>query len=217
MPHLKRAMQQIAGLHTMQHGSDFQSACRQLLSIGTEGKGMMPGQSAHQGGKIVYRHLRNGDVMLTNRQPTLHKPGMMAHRARVLKVGSIHYLCHQAGIWLINLGPACGSGPSKDARPPASRSQQSVQSCNTACGSQALQDTLQGLLVGLSRHSAHTARPCFPLILLPMHYFSAAEASVNTCSRHRQMPGSQLCIRFSRSRCSELCAEVCGLSCRVIC
>ena len=60
--------------------------CRQLLSFGTENKGMMPGQSAHQGGKIVYRHLRNGDVMLTNRQPTLHKPGMMAHRARVLKV-----------------------------------------------------------------------------------------------------------------------------------
>ncbi|KAK9816421.1 hypothetical protein WJX72_000053 [[Myrmecia] bisecta] len=37
------------------------------------------------GGKIVYRHLRDGDVMLTNRQPTLHKPGLMAHRARVLK------------------------------------------------------------------------------------------------------------------------------------
>ena len=40
------------------------------------------------GGKIVYRHLRDGDVMLTNRQPTLHKPGLMAHRARVLKVCS---------------------------------------------------------------------------------------------------------------------------------
>lgn len=37
-------------------------------------------------GKTVYRNLRDGDVMLTNRQPTLHKPGMMAHRARVLKV-----------------------------------------------------------------------------------------------------------------------------------
>lgn len=38
------------------------------------------------GGKIVYRHLKDGDVMLTNRQPTLHKPGMMSHRARILKV-----------------------------------------------------------------------------------------------------------------------------------
>ena len=36
-------------------------------------------------GKIVYRHLRDGDLLLTNRQPTLHKSGVMAHRARVLK------------------------------------------------------------------------------------------------------------------------------------
>ncbi|KAK9909518.1 hypothetical protein WJX75_003467 [Coccomyxa subellipsoidea] len=45
-------------------------------------------------GKIVYRHLRDGDLLLTNRQPTLHKPGLMAHRARVLKgerVIRMHY------------------------------------------------------------------------------------------------------------------------------
>ncbi|XP_024394449.1 DNA-directed RNA polymerase I subunit 1 [Physcomitrium patens] len=36
-------------------------------------------------GKTVYRHLRDGDVLLVNRQPTLHKPGVMAHKARVLK------------------------------------------------------------------------------------------------------------------------------------
>ena len=35
-------------------------------------------------GKIVYRHLQNGDWLLVNRQPTLHKPSIMAHRARVL-------------------------------------------------------------------------------------------------------------------------------------
>jgi DNA-directed RNA polymerase I subunit RPA1 len=29
--------------------------------------------------------LADGDLLLTNRQPTLHKPGMMAHKARVLK------------------------------------------------------------------------------------------------------------------------------------
>ena len=28
----------------------------------------------------VYRHLKNGDVLLLNRQPTLHRPSMMAHR-----------------------------------------------------------------------------------------------------------------------------------------
>lgn len=34
--------------------------------------------------KIVYRHLMTGDNVLFNRQPTLHKPGLMAHRVRVL-------------------------------------------------------------------------------------------------------------------------------------
>jgi DNA-directed RNA polymerase I subunit RPA1 len=36
------------------------------------------------GRKIVYRHLANGDPLLVNRQPTLHKPSIMAHRCRVL-------------------------------------------------------------------------------------------------------------------------------------
>ncbi|KAG8743030.1 hypothetical protein FRC10_000481 [Ceratobasidium sp. 414] len=36
-------------------------------------------------GKTVYRHLRDGDFLILNRQPTLHKPSMMAHKARVLK------------------------------------------------------------------------------------------------------------------------------------
>ena len=44
--------------------------------------------------KIVYRHLKNGDAMLLNRQPSLHKPSIMAHKARVLKgekVMRLHY------------------------------------------------------------------------------------------------------------------------------
>ncbi|KAG5052248.1 hypothetical protein JHK87_004446 [Glycine soja] len=36
-------------------------------------------------GKVVYRHLKDGDVVLANRQPTLHKPSIMAHIVRVLK------------------------------------------------------------------------------------------------------------------------------------
>ena len=36
------------------------------------------------GKKVVHRHLSNGDVLLVNRQPTLHKPSMMAHIAKVL-------------------------------------------------------------------------------------------------------------------------------------
>ena len=44
--------------------------------------------------KKVHRHLHNGDVVLMNRQPTLHKPSLMAHRARVLpgeKTIRMHY------------------------------------------------------------------------------------------------------------------------------
>ncbi|KAK5638056.1 hypothetical protein RI129_012351 [Pyrocoelia pectoralis] len=37
------------------------------------------------GVKKVHRHLCNGDVLLLNRQPTLHKPSIMAHTARILK------------------------------------------------------------------------------------------------------------------------------------
>jgi len=34
--------------------------------------------------KVVYRHLLTGDIMLFNRQPTLHKPSLMSHIARIL-------------------------------------------------------------------------------------------------------------------------------------
>jgi DNA-directed RNA polymerase I subunit RPA1 len=44
--------------------------------------------------KKVYRHLRDGDILILNRQPTLHKPSMMCHKARVLqgeKTIRMHY------------------------------------------------------------------------------------------------------------------------------
>ena len=44
--------------------------------------------------KKVYRHLRDGDQLILNRQPTLHKPSMMVHKARVLqgeKTIRMHY------------------------------------------------------------------------------------------------------------------------------
>lgn len=44
--------------------------------------------------KKVYRQLLTGDLLLVNRQPTLHKPGIMAHKARILhhdKVIRMHY------------------------------------------------------------------------------------------------------------------------------
>ncbi|XP_055096768.1 DNA-directed RNA polymerase I subunit RPA1 isoform X3 [Symphalangus syndactylus] len=47
-----------------------------------------------QGTKIVCRHVKNGDILLLNRQPTLHRPSIQAHRARILpeeKVLRLHY------------------------------------------------------------------------------------------------------------------------------
>ncbi|XP_063046574.1 DNA-directed RNA polymerase I subunit RPA1 [Engraulis encrasicolus] len=44
--------------------------------------------------KIVNRHIKNGDVLLLNRQPTLHRPSIQAHTARILpgeKVLRLHY------------------------------------------------------------------------------------------------------------------------------
>ena len=32
----------------------------------------------------VFRHLKNGDALLMNRQPTLHKPSIMAHKVKPL-------------------------------------------------------------------------------------------------------------------------------------
>ena len=44
--------------------------------------------------KKVFRHIRNNDVVLMNRQPTLHKASMMGHKVRVLpneKTLRLHY------------------------------------------------------------------------------------------------------------------------------
>ena len=38
-----------------------------------------------ENGDIVHRHLLNGDYVLFNRQPSLHKMSMMGHRVRVMK------------------------------------------------------------------------------------------------------------------------------------
>lgn len=35
-------------------------------------------------GKIVSRHVKDGDIILFNRQPTLHKPSLMAYRVKIL-------------------------------------------------------------------------------------------------------------------------------------
>eukprot|EP00764_Aduncisulcus_paluster_P005947 gnl/Carplike_NY0171/2044_a2752_552.p1 GENE.gnl/Carplike_NY0171/2044_a2752_552~~gnl/Carplike_NY0171/2044_a2752_552.p1 ORF type:complete len:1354 (+),score=423.38 gnl/Carplike_NY0171/2044_a2752_552:1862-5923(+) len=45
-------------------------------AVVAKGKGDVP--------KIVYRHMNNNDYVLMNRQPTLHKASIMAHRVHVL-------------------------------------------------------------------------------------------------------------------------------------
>ena len=62
------------------------------FGIGSEGFGTLNGGIA----KRVWRHLQDGDAVLMNRQPTLHKPSIMAHSARVLRSASqqtlrLHY------------------------------------------------------------------------------------------------------------------------------
>jgi len=41
-------------------------------------------------GDVVARHSVNGDYVLFNRQPTLHKPSMMGHKIHVLDRDDIH-------------------------------------------------------------------------------------------------------------------------------
>ncbi|XP_058523654.1 DNA-directed RNA polymerase I subunit RPA1 [Ochotona princeps] len=64
-----------------------EAVAKQLLTPST-------GAPKPQGTKIVCRHVKNGDILLLNRQPTLHRPSIQAHRARILpeeKVLRLHY------------------------------------------------------------------------------------------------------------------------------
>uniref|UniRef100_A0A1B0CN45 DNA-directed RNA polymerase subunit n=2 Tax=Lutzomyia longipalpis TaxID=7200 RepID=A0A1B0CN45_LUTLO len=50
--------------------------------------------SIHHSVQVVHRHLLNNDILLLNRQPTLHRPSIMAHKARILrgeKTFRLHY------------------------------------------------------------------------------------------------------------------------------
>ncbi|KAK5954337.1 hypothetical protein OHC33_004910 [Knufia fluminis] len=63
-----------------------QALAKQLMTPSNGAKG--------ESSKKVYRNLVSGDIVIMNRQPTLHKPSMMAHKARVLqneKTLRMHY------------------------------------------------------------------------------------------------------------------------------
>ncbi|KAJ1959612.1 hypothetical protein H4R35_007627, partial [Dimargaris xerosporica] len=62
-------------------------------SVSSSGNGVFAPRTMGVNKKVV-RHIRNGDYVLLNRQPTLHKPSIMAHRVKVLpgeKTIRMHY------------------------------------------------------------------------------------------------------------------------------
>ncbi|KAJ3375015.1 hypothetical protein GGF31_005737 [Allomyces arbusculus] len=82
-------MQSLADLSVEQRAA----LAAQLLTPQQTLSSTQPSYAIHTN-KKVYRHLRNGDILLLNRQPTLHKPSIMAHKARVLpgeKTIRLHY------------------------------------------------------------------------------------------------------------------------------
>eukprot|EP00158_Paraphelidium_tribonemae_P008573 Partr_v1_DN28614_c1_g2_i3_m50565 putative dna-directed RNA polymerase len=69
-----------------------QALANQLLTLSSSSKSIDDDSSFVN--KKVLRHLRDGDMLLLNRQPTLHKPSIMGHVARVLpgeKTIRMHY------------------------------------------------------------------------------------------------------------------------------
>lgn len=60
-----------------QNAAQRESLAKTLLTSSSNAYGSGNGGG---GSKFVYRHLINGDSMLLNRQPTLHKPSIMSHK-----------------------------------------------------------------------------------------------------------------------------------------
>jgi DNA-directed RNA polymerase I subunit RPA1 len=60
-------------------------ATRTPLDTAAAGAAAASGGLAGTGVRRVWRHLLDDDIVLMNRQPTLHKPSIMAHRTRVMR------------------------------------------------------------------------------------------------------------------------------------
>ena len=56
----------------------------------------------------MYRHLKNGDVLLMNRQPTLHKPSIMAHKVPEYCI-CMHMLCEDRLLIIVRINMLGGS------------------------------------------------------------------------------------------------------------
>lgn len=73
-------------LQLIQNGSDIYPGAKHIKFRNSKGLTRIRGPSKHnlEPGDIVYRHLMDNDWVLFNRQPSLHKMSMMAHRIKVL-------------------------------------------------------------------------------------------------------------------------------------
>ena len=61
-------------------------------------KGLMTTSTRGKTIKLIHRHLINGDMLLLNRQPTLHKTSIMAHKVSyVIIYGNMNVLRKQSG------------------------------------------------------------------------------------------------------------------------
>ncbi|XP_020588466.1 DNA-directed RNA polymerase I subunit 1-like [Phalaenopsis equestris] len=80
--------------YTLQAGMDMRNAISRKLPTSRAVTKVGMGPETKFEAKFVYRHLQDGDIVLVNRQPTLHKPSMMAHVVRVMngeKTIRMHY------------------------------------------------------------------------------------------------------------------------------
>jgi hypothetical protein len=59
-------------------------------------------------GDKVERQLQNGDLVLFNRQPSLHKMSMMGHRIRILPYSTFRWDGPRSAAALVNLGLVAG-------------------------------------------------------------------------------------------------------------
>ena len=87
--HIQREDGYLVSLEGMSAESRM-SLANQLLTTGAHN-----GDQSGTINKKVHRHLRSGDILLLNRQPTLHRPSIMAHKCKVLegeKVLRMHYV-----------------------------------------------------------------------------------------------------------------------------
>eukprot|EP00899_Mesostigma_viride_P013846 jgi/Mesvir1/22462/Mv18493-RA.1 len=92
--HIEDESGQVVALAQLTEHKRAAEAKKLLSGSGSRARMSRGGSSTRVGGdgckgphatKAVYRHIRDGDIVLVNRQPTLHRPGIMAHTVRVLK------------------------------------------------------------------------------------------------------------------------------------